>query len=127
MMDAAHQHAAAGRFADMLALCVQQLSQPEITVDQRLAIGGLLLSQGFLTDARCCFEQAQALAPHDLRPTVGRALRCSPSGIARCAWAMCRRIFASTPWACSSRTCSRRTTRPGCRCLPIAQGRSRIG
>jgi protein O-GlcNAc transferase len=40
---------------------------------QLLDIGSILTGAGFATDARFCFEAAQALAPHDVRPLANLA------------------------------------------------------
>lgn len=69
----ARQHAAEGRFAQMLALCEPALLNPAADVAQWMDIGALLFSYGFLSQARRCFEQAQAAVPNDLRGTINLA------------------------------------------------------
>lgn len=69
----ARQHAAAGRFAELLALCEPVLADLAADVVQLLDLGALLSNHGFLTDARTCYEKAQTLAPADLRATVNLA------------------------------------------------------
>lgn len=72
-MTEAHQHAAAGRFSDLLVECQRILATPAADVAQSLDIGALLSSYGFLSAARTCYEHAQALAPTDLRATINLA------------------------------------------------------
>lgn len=72
-MTEAHQHAAAGRFSDLLVECQRILATPAADVAQSLDIGALLSSYGFLTDARACYEKAQTLAPTDRRALVNLA------------------------------------------------------
>ena len=63
---------ASGRFAEMWALG-DELVQGTDDVALLLDLGALLSSYGFLTDARACYERAQAIAPADLRATVNLA------------------------------------------------------
>lgn len=63
---------ASGRFAEMLALG-DELVRNTSDVALLLDVGALLSSYGFLTDARACYERAQAIAPTDLRAQVNLA------------------------------------------------------
>src|SRR5690606_14655514 len=58
---------------EMLSLCRRILDASDADVAALLDIGALLSSHGFLTDARTCYEKAQALAPTDLRAQVNLA------------------------------------------------------
>ena len=69
----ARQHAAAGRFPELIVECQRILADPAADVVQLLDIGALLASYGFLADARTCYEKAQTLAPTDLRAKVNLA------------------------------------------------------
>ncbi len=64
----AQAHAQAGRFGPMQALCQDLAHAHSDDVPALLDIGALLLSFGFLTSARNCFVQAQALAPAVVAP-----------------------------------------------------------
>jgi Flp pilus assembly protein TadD len=69
----ARQHAEAGRFDDFLTLCRQVAESHRDDLTAQLDLGGLLSSYGFLSEARNCYKNAQALAPDDLRATVNLA------------------------------------------------------
>lgn len=62
-----------GRFDEMLAICRGMLDASDADVATLLDIGALLYGYGFLTDARRCYQRAQALAPTDLRAQVNLA------------------------------------------------------
>jgi len=70
---AAHIHAQAGRFPDLLDICRQLSDTYGNNINALLDIGSLLLNYGFLTAARRCFERACTLVPNDLRPIVNLA------------------------------------------------------
>lgn len=63
--------AAAGVFGEFVTLCAYMAEDADVSI--LLDIGALLSSHGFLTDARTCYQRAQALAPTDLRATVNLA------------------------------------------------------
>ena len=63
---------ASGRFAEMRALG-KELLRDTSDIALLLDAGALLSSHGFLTDARICYQQAQAVAPTDLRATINLA------------------------------------------------------
>lgn len=69
----ARQHADAGRFDDFLTLCRQVADSYREDLIAQLDLGGLLSNCGFLTEARNCYENAQVLAPDDLRAAVNLA------------------------------------------------------
>lgn len=62
-----------GRFDEMLSICRGVLVNSDTDVAVLLDIGALLSSYGFLTEARACYERAQAIAPADLRAQVNLA------------------------------------------------------
>ena len=57
----------------MLALCQELRVTHQDDLAGQLSLGVLLSNYGFLADARICHEQAQALAPNDLRATINLA------------------------------------------------------
>ena len=69
----AQRLAQCGRFDEMLAICRGMLDASDADVATLLDIGALLYGYGFLTDARRCYQRAQALAPNDLRAQVNLA------------------------------------------------------
>lgn len=69
----AQRLAQCGRFDEMLAICRGMLDASDAGVATLLDIGVLLYGYGFLTDARRCYQRAQALAPNDLRAQVNLA------------------------------------------------------
>ena len=69
----AHAYALSARFTEMLATCQQIIQTHSTEVPTLLDVGNLLLTYGYLTQARDCFERVQALAPSDLRPQVNLA------------------------------------------------------
>ena len=69
----ASAHAQSGRFTEMLALCQQLVEAHAGDLEALLSVGSLLQSFGYLSRARVCLEQAQALAPNDLRCRVNLA------------------------------------------------------
>ena len=69
----AQAHAQCARFPEMLAVCQGIVEAYSDDVDALLDIGALLLSFGYLTRARECFERVRMLAPNDLRPVVNLA------------------------------------------------------
>ena len=70
---AAQSHAQSGRFPDMLATCQHIIQTHSEDVDALLNVGTLLLSFGYLTRARECFERVGMLAPNDLRAVLDLA------------------------------------------------------
>ena len=69
----AQSQAQRARFPDMLATCQHIIQTHSDDVDALLNVGTLLLSFGYLTRARECFERVGILAPNDLRPVVNLA------------------------------------------------------
>lgn len=69
----ARQHAAAGRFADLLDLCRHVSKSLPTDLNVQLDISTLLSAYGFLTDARDCCKRAQIIDPADQRATVNLA------------------------------------------------------
>lgn len=66
LLEIARQHAAAGRFADMTALC-RQLTQAPVTGNELLIeVGNLFAAQGFLMQARHCYLRARQIEPENL-------------------------------------------------------------
>lgn len=63
--------AASGRWGEFAALCAQITESADVL--GLLDTGVLLSSHGFLTEARACYEKAQALSQTDLRATVNLA------------------------------------------------------
>jgi tetratricopeptide (TPR) repeat protein len=63
--------AASGKFAEFVVLCTQMAEGADLA--SLLDTGALLSSYGFLSEARTCYEQAQALAQNDLRATINLA------------------------------------------------------
>ena len=72
-LQSAQTHAQAGRFAEMLALCQQTLAAPADDLVALLDVGTLLLTFGYLSRARACFDRVRLLAPHDMRVLVNLA------------------------------------------------------
>jgi protein O-GlcNAc transferase len=66
--------AATGRFEEFLRTCDEQALLCSDDVETQLRLGVLLQSQGFLSLARRCFEQAQLLLPNDVRPVLNSAV-----------------------------------------------------
>lgn len=63
--------AASGRWAEFAALCAQIAQSADVL--GLLDTGVLLSNHGLLTDARACYEKAQALSQTDLRATINMA------------------------------------------------------
>ncbi|MCJ7603952.1 MAG: methyltransferase domain-containing protein [Desulfobulbaceae bacterium] len=70
LLQQAQTHAQSGRFPEMLVTCRQIIESHGDKVDALLDVGSLLLSFGFLTHARECFDRIRELAPDDLRSVV---------------------------------------------------------
>ncbi len=58
----ARQHAAAGRFQEMLLACQSIVTRPDADIVTLLDANALLFGYGFLTMARTCLEKVLALA-----------------------------------------------------------------
>lgn len=69
----AQSHARYGRFSEMLLICQQIVQTHSAQTNALLDVGALLLNYGYLTQAKDCFERAQLLNPHDIRPQVNLA------------------------------------------------------
>lgn len=115
----ARQHAEAGRFDDFLTLCWQVTETHRDDLTAQLDLGALLSSYGCLSDARACYENAQTLAPADLRATVNLANVLRDSGEHAASRHLYTDLLARLP--------NHPMTRNGCRSLPTAPARSRTG
>lgn len=73
MLSEAQRLASLGRFEEMRALCQQLRDTHQDDLAGQLSLGVLLSNYGFLSEARTCYEKAQALAPTDLRATINLA------------------------------------------------------
>lgn len=73
LLEDAQRLAQCGRFDEMLSIFRGVLVNSDTDVAVLLDIGALLSSYGFLTEARACYERAQAIAPADLRAQVNLA------------------------------------------------------
>ncbi|HYD60232.1 MAG TPA: glycosyltransferase [Noviherbaspirillum sp.] len=69
----AQAEAQRGHFDGFLRVCRGIVDAHAGQADVLLQVGSLLLSFGFLTAARRCFERVRVLAPSDLRPLVNLA------------------------------------------------------
>ena len=76
----AERVAQAGRFAEMQAICHGIINGRSVDADELLDIGTLLLSFGWLSSARKCFELAHSLKPDDLRAVVNLANLATDAG-----------------------------------------------
>lgn len=87
----AQAQAQAARFDACLASCREIVASYGSDADALLNVGGLLLSFGFLSDARYCFLQARQLVPNDLRPLLNLANLAQQAG----AHKECRQLYAA--------------------------------
>ena len=67
LLEIARQHAAAGRFADMTALCRQLTQAPVTGTGLLIEVGNLFAAQGFLMQARHCYLRARQIEPENLK------------------------------------------------------------
>ena len=72
-LNLARQQAEAGRFAEFRVLCQRLAADSLADLATQLDVGALLSSYGLLSDARACYERAQAIAPTDRRALVNLA------------------------------------------------------
>jgi protein O-GlcNAc transferase len=73
LLRSAQEEARFARFDTCLHVCQQIVEANGVNPEALLSVGSLLLSFGFLSDARKCFVQASAIAPGDLRAAVNLA------------------------------------------------------
>jgi predicted O-linked N-acetylglucosamine transferase (SPINDLY family) len=66
ILNQAQSHAQAGRFDDMLVACQKLIESFSENSNALLNTGTLLLSFGYLSQARACFESARTIVPNDM-------------------------------------------------------------
>jgi protein O-GlcNAc transferase len=90
LLRSAQEEARFARFDTCLQVCHKIVDANGANPEALLSVGSLLLSFGYLSDARKCFVQASAIAPSDLRPVVNLANLAQQAGD----HAECRHLYA---------------------------------
>ena len=97
ILNAADHMAKVGAFDQMQATCQSIMNEESENLQAMLAVGSLLYSQGFLGQARQCFEQALSLNPSDLQIGLHLANVLRDSGHHASAQALLEQLKSSLP------------------------------
>jgi len=97
ILNAANHMAKMAAFDQMQATCQSIMNEEPQNLQAMLAVGSLLYSQGFLGQARECFERAQSLSPSDLQIGLHLANVLRDSGQHASAQALLEQLKSSLP------------------------------
>ena len=110
LLEIARQHAAAGRFADMTALCRQLTQAPVTGTGLLIEVGNLFAAQGFLMQARHCYLRARQIEPENLK-ILGNLANLAQSAVP--ALPVSGRLASTAaPAACITNCCNNGRTMP---------------